>query len=127
LKLLLDTHVFMWWDHDEKKLSQAAFDAISDPRNEVLFSVVTVWEMIIKTQIGKLSLRRPLAEILRDQQSNRLRLLAVELSHVLAVEPLPPIHRDPFDRLLIAQAVAEGASLVSADGVFGQYPVSIVW
>jgi PIN domain nuclease of toxin-antitoxin system len=127
MKLLLDTHAFMWWDSDPAQLSAPALAALRDPANEVWLSVVSVWEMVIKAQLGKLMLRLPLADIVSQQQANGLRVLAVSLAHVLAVEGLPAIHKDPFDRLLIAQANVEGSELISADQVVGQYPVRVLW
>jgi PIN domain nuclease of toxin-antitoxin system len=127
MKLLLDTHAFIWWDSDPAQLSARALAALRDPANEVWLSVASVWEMVIKAQLGKLTLRVPLAEVVRQQQANGLRVLPVTLAHALAVEGLPPIHKDPFDRVLIAQANVEGAELVSADHVVRQYPVSVLW
>jgi PIN domain nuclease of toxin-antitoxin system len=127
MKLVLDTHAFIWWDSDPAQLSAVALAALRDPANEVWLSVVSVWEMVIKAQLGKLTLRLPLADIVSQQQVNGLRVLTVSLEHVLAVEGLPPVHKDPFDRLLIAQANVEGAELVSADQVVRQYPVHILW
>lgn len=127
MKLLLDTHTFIWWDSDPARLSAGSLAAIRDPANTVWLSVVSVWEILIKAQLGKLSVRLPLAEIVAQQRANGLQILPVMLSHSLALEELPPLHKDPFDRLLIAQAVAEGAELVSADHVFVRYPVRLLW
>jgi PIN domain nuclease of toxin-antitoxin system len=127
MKLLLDTHAFIWWDSDPAQLSASALAALSDPANEVWLSVASVWEMVIKAQLGKLTLRLPLAGVVTQQQANGLQVLAVTLAHALAVEGLPAIHKDPFDRVLIAQANVEGAELVSADPVVRQYPVRVLW
>jgi PIN domain nuclease of toxin-antitoxin system len=127
MKLLLDTHVFIWWDSDPARLSAPALAALRDPANEVWLSVASVWEMVIKAQLGKLTLRLPLADIVRRQQGNGLQVLPVTLAHALAVEGLPALHKDPFDRMLIAQANVEGAELVSADQVVRQYPVRVLW
>lgn len=89
--------------------------------------MVSVWEMVIKQQLGKLTLARPLHTILAHQQANGIRVLPVSLSHVLAVETLPTPHKDPFDRLLVAQANVEGAAILSADPIFAQYPVKVLW
>src|SRR3984957_2196199 len=123
MKLLLDTHAFIWWDSDPTQLSAPALAALRDPANEVWLSVASVWEMVIKAQLGKLALRLPLAGIVTQQQANGLQVLTVSLAHALAVEGLPAIHKDPFDRMLIAQAHVEGAELVSADQAVRQYPV----
>ena len=127
MKLLLDTHAFIWWDSDPARLSATALAAMLDPANEVWLSVASAWEMVIKVQLGKLALRLPLADIVRQQQANGLRVLPVALVHAMAVEGLPAIHKDPFDRVLIAQANAEGAELVSADPVVRHYPVRVLW
>jgi PIN domain nuclease of toxin-antitoxin system len=127
MRLLLDTHTFIWWDSDPARLSAVALAALRDPANAVWLSVVSVWEIIIKAQIGKLNLRLPLPHIVTQQQANGLQVLPVTLPHVLAVEGLPPVHKDPFDRLLVAQAVVEGVELVSADQVFAHYPVRLLW
>ena len=127
MRLLLDTHAFIWWDSDPGQLSATARSAIQDPANEVLFSAVNVWEMVIKSQLSKLALRLPLADLVFQQQANGLRVVEVTLRHVLAVEGLLSIHKDPFDRLLAAQAIVEDAELVTADHVFAQYPVRVLW
>ncbi len=89
MKLLLDTHAFIWWDSDPARLSASALAALRDPANEVWLSVASVWEMVIKSQLGKLTLRLPLAEVVSQQASNGLRVLPVTPPHVLAVEVLP--------------------------------------
>ncbi len=127
MKLLMDTHTLMWWDSDPRQLSMPALTALRDPANEVWFSVVNIWEMVIKSQLNKLALRLPLADIVAQQLANGLRVLDVTVAHVLAVEALPTVHKDPFDRLLAAQANAEGALLVTNDPVFAQYPVQVLW
>jgi len=127
MKLLLDTHAFIWWDSDPAQLSAPALAALRDPANEVWLSVASVWEMVIKAQLGKLTLRLPLTAIVTQQQGNGLQVLPATLAHALAVEGLPALHKDPFDRMLIAQANVEGAELVSADQVIRQYPVRILW
>jgi PIN domain nuclease of toxin-antitoxin system len=94
----------------------------------VLLSVASAWEMQIKLQLGKLDLRLPLAEVIASQQqSNDIQVLSVALGHVLALQDLPAHHKDPFDRLLIAQANVEEAVLISHDPVFAQYAVKVLW
>src|SRR4051812_6947949 len=115
MKGLLDTHTFIWWDSEPTKLSAAALAFLQDPANIVLLSVVSAWEMLIKLQLGKLTLRLPLRTILAQQQANGIQVLPVVLDHVLALEGLPTPHKDPFDRLLVAQANAEAAALVTVD------------
>jgi len=127
MKLLLDTHAFVWWAGRSRKLSPKALAACEDKANQMLLSVVSVWEMQIKAQLGKLKLDRPLKELIAIQQANGLQVLAVKLDHVLALDSLPAHHKDPFDRLLIAQANTEGAFLVSNDHVFSAYQVNLWW
>ena len=112
MRLLLDTHAFIWWDSEPDRLSATALAAIRDPANEVNLSVASVWEMVIKSGLGKLSLRMPLADIVLQQAAGGLRILPVTHGRVLAVEQLPLVHRDPFDRVLVAQATMEDAELV---------------
>ena len=127
MRLILDTHAFIWWDSDPARLSASALTALLDPTNEVLVSVVSPWEMAIKSQLGKLALSLPLADILSQQKANGLVFLGVTVEHVLGLQGLPPAHKDPFDRLLAAQSIVESAALVSADPVFARYPVQVVW
>lgn len=128
MKLLLDTHAFIWWDSDPAKLSATALALCSDPANDLILSVTSLWEMYIKHQLGKLSLRLPLVDIVAHQQAtNGVILLSILPMHVFALDGLPTAHKDPFDRLLVAQANSEGATLVSADAIFKSYPVRMAW
>lgn len=128
MKLLFDTHTFIWWDSAPKKLSATALALCSDPLNQLVLSVTSLWEIQIKRQLGKLDLRRPLAEIVAHQQeTNGVAILPIGQAHVLALDDLPSNHRDPFDRLLVAQAIVEGAALVTADPVLKSYPVDLRW
>jgi PIN domain nuclease of toxin-antitoxin system len=128
MRLLLDTHVFLWLRFLPRKVSSAALDAYRKPDNEVFLSLVSVWEMQIKQQLGKLELDIPLAQLLDEQyENNAIRFLPIELAHILRVEELPFHHKDPFDRLLIAQAIQEEMLLLSSDGIFSEYSVSRLW
>ena len=127
MRLLLDTHVFIWWDSDPGRISPVALAALRDPANTPLVSPVSIWEMSIKLQLRKLKLRLPLRDLVSQQQVNGLGELPITVEHALAVERLPAVHRDPFDRFLIAQALVEGVELISADHVFAQYPVRVTW
>jgi PIN domain nuclease of toxin-antitoxin system len=128
MKILLDTHTFIWWDSNLNKLSSTALRCCKDQANTLLLSVASVWEMQIKLQLGKLTLKLPLIEIIEtQQQTNNIEILSVHLKHVFALESLPAPHKDPFDRLLIAQANVEGAVLLSCDPIFASYPVNVVW
>jgi PIN domain nuclease of toxin-antitoxin system len=128
MKILLDTHTFIWWDSQQVKLSAKALRLCKEPSHTLILSVASVWEMQIKLQLGKLTLNLPLAEIITIQhETNDLEILPVKLEHILALEGLPLYHKDPFDRLLAVQANVEGAILLSCDPVFSQYPVNVVW
>ncbi len=101
---------------------------MQERRNPIYLSVVSAWEIQVKSQLGKLKLDDPLAEVICEQQAvNGLRILGVELSHVLELEALPPLHGDPFDRLLVAQARVESLHLVTADRTVQRYPSESVW
>jgi PIN domain nuclease of toxin-antitoxin system len=127
MKLLLDTHIFIWWADQPEKLSPTALSALEDEANELLLSVASVWEMQIKIQLGKLKLSLPLKELIKSQQeTNELTLLPVALTHVLALDALPLHHKDPFDRLLIAQSTEEDLTLVTADSQLSAHPAKLL-
>ena len=127
-RLLLDTHTFLWWDSAPHRLSATVLALCRDPSVVLYLSLVSLWEIQIKSGLGKLPLSLPLAEIIGDQQARHgLQLLPITPAHVYALGTLPPRHRDPFDRLLIAQALTDGLNLASMDGIFSSYPVSVIW
>jgi PIN domain nuclease of toxin-antitoxin system len=127
MKLLLDTQIFIWWADHPEKLSHTALSALKDENNDLLLSVASIWEMQIKIQLGRLTLRLPLKELTRTQQEiNGLTISPVALTHVLALDALPFHHKDPFDRLLIAQSIEEDLTLVSADSQFSAYSVKLL-
>jgi PIN domain nuclease of toxin-antitoxin system len=126
--LLLDTHAFLWYIDNDPRLSAIATNLISDPATRVVVSVVSAWEIVIKLGTGKLSLGRPFRELWTESMAaNAFEILEVTTDHVFAVERLPMYHRDPFDRLLIAQAISENLQIVTADSAFGDYPVQRIW
>jgi PIN domain nuclease of toxin-antitoxin system len=125
--VLLDTHTFIWLDGDPSRLSATATAILRDPLCTKLLSTVSVLEIVIKAGLGKLVLHKPMVDILKAQQANGLVILPVLLDHALAVATLPTPHKDPFDRVLVAQAVVEGADLLSKDPIFSQYPVRVIW
>lgn len=127
MKLLLDTHTFIFWDSQPSKLSQRALELLTNKDNLRLLSVVSLWEIQIKHQLGKLTLNKTLEEIIIDQQNNYIEILPITVTHILALDSLPMHHKDPFDRLLIAQANIEDAVLISCDSVFANYSVKVEW
>ncbi len=125
---LLDTHTFLWMRHAPQRLGPAAREICSDLDSELLLSLASGWEMAIKLSIGKLRLPQPLRQVLVEARTlNGISTLPIDETHVLRVQHLPLHHRDPFDRLLAAQALEEGLMLVSGDAVFDAYAVSRVW
>ena len=126
MTLLLDTHAFLWWVGDDPRLSARARRAITGAT--CLISVASCWEMSIKAGLGRLAVPRPLARFLQEQlEVNGFSVLPVSLEHAAAVAELPFHHRDPFDRLLAAQARHDDLAIVSADPVFRKYGVRRVW
>jgi PIN domain nuclease of toxin-antitoxin system len=126
--LLLDSHTFLWFVWDDPRLSVSAKTVIVDPANRKLVSVASCWEIAIKAGIAKLNLGEPSRSFLpREIARNNFDLLPITLDHVCAVETLPLYHRDPFDRLLIAQIQVEGIQIVSADAAFDPYGVTRMW
>jgi PIN domain nuclease of toxin-antitoxin system len=126
MAVLLDTQAFLWWVADDPRLSKRAARAIA--ATECLLSVASCWEMAIKASLGKLTLPGAVGRFVQEQlEVNGFSLIAISLEHAAGVADLPFHHRDPFDRLLVAQALAEGLSLVSADPIFRRYGVTRVW
>ncbi len=128
MKLLLDSHTFVWWRDEPQKLSPTAFTEISNPNNDVFLSVATVWELQIKITLNKFTIKGTLENAVKDeQQNNGFQILPINLSHALYLENLSLHHKDPFDRLLISQAVVENMTLVGADKNFAKYQVNLLW
>lgn len=124
MRLLLDTHIFIWYILDSRKLSPTARALIDAQDNEILLSIASIWEMAIKHSSGKLSFGMPFELFIEQQLSvNTIELLNINLDHINVVASLPFHHRDPFDRLLIAQAMVEQLPILSADSVFDTYPI----
>jgi PIN domain nuclease of toxin-antitoxin system len=128
VKLLLDTQCWLWWFAQPERLNEEAIAQIDDESNELWLSVASVWEMGIKVAIGKLPLPEPLDSYIANRMVQLgVRSLSITASHAVQASVLPLHHRDPFDRMLIAQAQMEDMMLVSSDSMFRQYDVSILW
>ena len=128
MKILLDTHAFLWWNDANPRLSRKALSLLEDPSNTLLLSVVSAWEIVIKCQAHKLRLpESPSVYIPTRSAHYGIETLPVILAHVLASESLPTHHRDPFDRLLIAQAKVEDVPILTADPQIRGYPVKVLW
>lgn len=123
MDLLLDTHAFLWWIEDDKKLGPKARGAITRPENAVLVSAATAWEIAVKRTLGKLELRGDIARAIADSQFAEL---PITVEHAVAAGELPNLHRDPFDRALIAQARIEDLTLLTQDEQITQYDVAVL-
>ena len=128
MKLLLDTHTFLWADMEPERLSEQARVVLSDPQNQRWLSSASLWEIQIKVMLGKLTLRVPLPEFVREAESRRsISMLPIRPQDVFEVSLLPSIHNDPFDRLIVAVAPVENATIISADPQIKKYPVPVIW
>ncbi|MEA2604345.1 MAG: hypothetical protein QOF89_5337 [Acidobacteriota bacterium] len=128
MRCLLDSQAFLWFIAGDARLSEQAFETISDIENEVLLSIASLWEISIKSSLGKLDLGQSFAELIQHQLvANEIAVLPIDFVHLVGLTGLPFHHRDPFDRLIIAQAMTEGIPVVSSDGAFRDYPVQVVW
>ena len=128
MRILLDTHAFLWWNAADSRLSKKALRLLADPANTLLLSVVSAWELVVKTQARKLRLPEPPSVYVPTRLAHyAMEALPLSLAHVLAAESLPLLHRDPFDRLLVAQAASEGVPILTIDPDIGRYSVKVVW
>ncbi len=124
MRLLIDSHALVWWREGSRALTTAARDSIADPANDVLVSIAGLWELAIKEASGKLKLPADLETIVVEE---RFSVLAINFDHLRRLKALPRHHRDPFDRMMIAQALAEGIPIATGDRAFARYGVQIVW
>jgi PIN domain nuclease of toxin-antitoxin system len=122
MKLLLDTHLLLWAAGEPRRLSKAARALIDNPDNELLFSAASLWEVAIKRGLGRKDFKVDARLLRRGLLDNGYRELPILSDHVVATESLPLIHRDPFDRILVAQATVEGITLLTIDSLLSQYP-----
>ncbi len=128
MRLLLDTCTFLWWSAGDRRVPKAVRSAVSDPAHEVYVSTASVWEVMIKYQVGRLPLPQSPERFLREQRERHGFLnLPIDEASVLQLPRLPPLHKDPFDRVLVCQAIEHGLTLVTPDPLIAQYPVRISW
>jgi PIN domain nuclease of toxin-antitoxin system len=127
MNLLLDTHIFIWVASEADKVAEPVRQAVRNPENRLFLSVASVWEMQIKVQIGRLTLPLPIKELVAVQQAlNDIEIVPLLIHHIWTLDKLPLYHKDPFDRILIAQTIAEEWTLVTADDIFTHYPVQLL-
>ena len=128
MRVLIDMHVFLWWVEGDRRLPTKARTALADPDNECLFSLASVWELAIKSALGKIKLALPVRRyVVENAAANGFRTLDIGLAHLGRVESLAKHHGDPFDRLLIAQSLEESLPIVTADPIFRKYGVRRIW
>jgi len=128
MNCLLDTHTFLWWDSSQTRLSKHAVELCQSSENTLFLSLASIWELQIKVLSGKLAIRLPLSVLVQEQvETNGLHLLPILPEHVYTLHKLPDLHRDPFDRMLIAQAMHERMVLISHDSLIAQYPIAVYW
>ncbi len=128
MRVLVDTHIFLWALLDDHRLSARAKQILRSNEQELVFSLVSLWEIAIKIKIGKLSTVGSSVAYIRDEMSAYgMELLPIRYEHILLLEALPPHHSDPFDRLLAAQAASEALPILTSDQKFQGYPVKLIW
>jgi PIN domain nuclease of toxin-antitoxin system len=130
VRLLLDSCTFLWMIWDEPELTARARALIADPRNEVYLSAISLWEILVKHQAGRLELRQPVEPArfyAAQREAHRISPLPLEEEAVAQLTKLPNLHRDPFDRMLICQAIAHGLAVLTPDAAIQRYPVRTVW
>jgi PIN domain nuclease of toxin-antitoxin system len=127
MKAILDTHAFLWALAGDSRMSRHARDIFAGPA-DLSLSMASIWEILIKVQSGKLPFPRPAVPyVLTKLAENNIKMLSISIDHLLALERLPMHHRDPFDRMLIAQSMEEDWPIITADPMFKQYPVRVIW
>ena len=127
MKAILDTHAFLWALAGDERMSRHARDIFAGSA-DLSLSIASVWEILIKVQSGKVNFPKPAGPyVLSRLAENSIKLLSVSIDHLLALERLPMHHRDPFDRMLIAQSVEEDRPIITADPMFKQYPIRVIW
>ncbi len=128
MRILLDTHAFLWWVTDSDELSRRARRLIGDGRNEIFFSAASAWEIAIKSGLHRVTLPEDAQTYIPAQlEENAFQILPIQLQHALRVVTLPDLHRDPFDRLLVAQALSEELAILSRDERLATYSVRVLW
>jgi PIN domain nuclease of toxin-antitoxin system len=128
MKLLLDTHTFLWFIEGDPNLSDTARSLIEDEGNQRFLSSASLWEMSIKVSISKLALQMSFTDLVTQQvYGNAIEVLEIRPEHLDVLAKMPFHHKDPFDRLLIAQSIVESIAVISKDSEFGKYPVTLLW
>ena len=127
MQILLDSHALLWFLEGNEKMPEATVEIINTPENEIYVSIVSIWEIAIKFSIGKLQLDGGVDTLIKNIEENGFSILDVSTEHVNTVAELHFIHRDPFDRMLVAQAMVEGISIMTIDSNITKYDINSVW
>jgi PIN domain nuclease of toxin-antitoxin system len=127
MKYLIDTHTFIWFTTGDSQLSNTARLLIEDTQNDIYLSIVSIWEMAIKYSMGKLNLNKTFDKVWNDIQDNQITLLAIDFEAVATLSTLPFYHKDPFDRMIIAQAQELNIPIIGKDEIFKNYAISLIW
>ena len=127
MRYLLDTHALIWHLEDDARLSTISKSVVENEQNEIFATIASFWEMAIKISLGKLNLKMPLDDMFEKLESMEIAIINIQASHVRNVQNLPHHHRDPFDRMIIAQADAEKCTIISIDNAFDAYSTPVLW
>lgn len=127
MNLLLDTHTYIWFSANKPELSGIVKKLVEDSQNTSYISIASLWEMSIKISLGKLTIDKDFKEVVKDLSESGIEILPISFEHVLKSSDLPFHHRDPFDRIIIAQSICEGMKLLSADTIFDKYIEDRIW
>jgi PIN domain nuclease of toxin-antitoxin system len=128
MRIIIDTCIFLWFIENNPKLSSTALSLIEDKGNDILLSLTSIWEIAIKYSIGKLIFTKAYDIFIREQiDINSFDILPINFDHISTVAVLPLHHRDPFDRMIISQAIVEGLPIISSDTAFDDYPIKRLW
>lgn len=128
MRVLLDTHAFLWWITDDSRLPASAREVIADPGNELFLSAASGWEMAIKARLGRLEVAGVLTRLIPEHMArNAIQGLPVSMGHALSVQDLPDIHRDPFDRILVSQGLLEQMPILTQDENIAKYEIQVIW
>ena len=128
MRYLLDTHTLLWIANDDPQLGKKVKNIYLDEKNDILLSIASIWEMVIKISLNKLEIPGTLSDFVKEHvRGNKIDIMSIELNHLYQLENLNYFHRDPFDRLIIAQAIAENIPILGKDEAFDDYPIQRIW
>jgi PIN domain nuclease of toxin-antitoxin system len=127
MNVLIDTQSFIWFTEDDIKIPEKIKNFMNSKDNVLLLSIASLWEITIKTSMGKLKMQKSIDSVIKDISETGFKILPIKAEHLLNLSKLEFIHRDPFDRMIISQGIAENIPVISSDGVFKEYPIQVIW